>query len=60
MMVSPEGTNIIVADMVFVLRGSKGHRADPRNTACFIVPKPEKKFLISLDDFIPTFSFLGI
>jgi hypothetical protein len=37
-MVSPKGTNIIVAGTVFVHRGSKGPRPDPRSTACFIVP----------------------
>jgi hypothetical protein len=43
MLVSPEGTNITIADMVFVLGGSKGPRPDHRDTACFIVSKTEKK-----------------
>lgn len=44
-LVSPEGSNIIVVNMVFVVGGSKGPRPDHRDTACFIVPKPEKKKL---------------
>lgn len=43
MLVSPGSTNIVAVDMVFVLGGSKGPRPDHRDTACFIVPKPEKK-----------------
>jgi hypothetical protein len=34
---------IIAVDMVFVPGGSKGPRPDHRDTACFIVPKLEKK-----------------
>lgn len=43
MLVSPEGTDIIAVDMVFVPGGRKGPRPDHRDTACFTVPKPEKK-----------------
>jgi hypothetical protein len=58
-LVSPEGSNIIVVNMVFVVGGSKGPRPDHRDTACFIVPKPEKKTPL-LDDFIPSFCSLRI
>lgn len=60
MLVSPEATNTIVVNMVFVLGGSKGPRPDHRDTACFIVPQPDKKFLTLLDDFIPSFCSLRI
>jgi len=53
MLVSPEITNIIAVDMVFVPGGSKGPRPDHRDTACFIVPKPEKKtWMISFPLFV--------
>jgi len=35
--------NITAVDMVFFLGGSKGPRPDHRDTACSLVPKPEKK-----------------
>ena len=43
MLVSLKDTNIIAVDMVFVLGRSKCPRPVHRDTACFIVSKPEKK-----------------
>jgi len=58
MLVSPEGSNIIVVNMVFVVGGRKGPRPDHRDTARFIVPKSKKKELTLLDDFNPSFCSL--